>query len=140
MGRAKGRLGRTVLPDHATDACSGTCADQSPFPTQQRIVTYEEKTEALNQDQQKAIATKPALEATVKELQELLVILKVRFRSLFCELSAISTDHSPVTHSQAEEADEDRRQTVLKARDEKRHGREIEVAVAAGKVCLVEFG
>lgn len=45
---------------------------------QLRIVTYQEKTEALNEDQKKAIASKPALEATVKELQELLVILKVR--------------------------------------------------------------
>ncbi|KAL8281138.1 hypothetical protein RQP46_006496 [Phenoliferia psychrophenolica] len=75
----------------------------------QRIVTYEEKTEALNADQQKAIASKPALEATVKELNELLVILK------------------------AEEAENDRRQAVLTSRLEKRHEADVAAAVAAAK-------
>ncbi|KAK4703234.1 hypothetical protein P7C70_g2983, partial [Phenoliferia sp. Uapishka_3] len=75
----------------------------------QRIVTYEEKTGALNADQQKAIASKPALEATVKELQELLVILK------------------------AEEADNERRQAVLSSRLEKHHAQEIAQAVAGAK-------
>jgi chemotaxis signal transduction protein len=52
----------------------GICTTQ-----QQRIVQYEEKApETLNSDQKTAIASKPALEAVVKELQELLVILKVR--------------------------------------------------------------
>lgn len=45
---------------------------------QQRITTYEEKTEALNADQQRAVASKPVLQSVVKELEELLVILKVR--------------------------------------------------------------
>ncbi|WAR58669.1 hypothetical protein PtB15_10B7 [Puccinia triticina] len=42
----------------------------------QRIGGYESSTVPLNEDQKKAIASKPALEATVKELQDLLKILE----------------------------------------------------------------
>ncbi|KAH8928150.1 hypothetical protein BT69DRAFT_621398, partial [Atractiella rhizophila] len=42
----------------------------------QRITGYEASTEPLNADQKKAITTKPALEATMKELQELLGVLE----------------------------------------------------------------
>ncbi|KNZ62802.1 uncharacterized protein VP01_1221g1 [Puccinia sorghi] len=44
----------------------------------QRISGYESSTVPLNEDQKRAIASKPALEATVKELQDLLKILEVR--------------------------------------------------------------
>ncbi|KAI5480062.1 hypothetical protein MNV49_002027 [Pseudohyphozyma bogoriensis] len=75
----------------------------------QRIVAYEEKTEALNADQQKAIASKPTLEAIVKELQELLALLKV------------------------EESEDEARVARLKRAEEKRQAKEVEVAVAAAK-------
>ncbi|EFP76078.1 hypothetical protein PGTUg99_009411 [Puccinia graminis f. sp. tritici] len=42
----------------------------------QRIGGYESSTVPLNEDQKRAIASKPALEATVKELQDLLKILE----------------------------------------------------------------
>jgi len=42
----------------------------------QRISGYESSTVPLNEDQKRAIASKPALEATVKELQDLLKILE----------------------------------------------------------------
>ncbi|KAM0753047.1 hypothetical protein T439DRAFT_323658 [Meredithblackwellia eburnea MCA 4105] len=75
----------------------------------QRIVSYEENTEILNQDQQKAIASKPVYEAVVKELQELLAILKT------------------------EEVEEERRLAAIKVRAEKRHARELEAAIASAK-------
>ncbi|SCZ88695.1 BZ3500_MvSof-1268-A1-R1_Chr2-1g04577 [Microbotryum saponariae] len=73
----------------------------------QRIVTYEEKTEALNADQQRAVASKPALVAVVKELEELLVILK------------------------AEEAEDEARDQRNAALEEKRQARAVEAAVAS---------
>lgn len=42
----------------------------------QRIAGYETSSTPLNEDQKRAIASKPALEATVKELQDLLKILE----------------------------------------------------------------
>ncbi|KDE08858.1 hypothetical protein MVLG_00958 [Microbotryum lychnidis-dioicae p1A1 Lamole] len=73
----------------------------------QRIVTYEEKTEALNADQQRAVASKPALVAVAKELEELLVILK------------------------AEEAEDEARDQRNASLEEKRQARAVEAAVAS---------
>ncbi|SCV71902.1 BQ2448_4596 [Microbotryum intermedium] len=75
----------------------------------QRIATYEEKTEALNADQQRAVASKPALVAVVKELEELLVILR------------------------AEEAEDEARGQRNAALEEKRQARAIEAGVASAQ-------
>ncbi|ORY64615.1 hypothetical protein BCR35DRAFT_354982 [Leucosporidium creatinivorum] len=72
----------------------------------QRIATYEEKTEALNADQRTAVASKPALQAVVKELEELLVILK------------------------AEETEDDARNKRIAAQQEKKNARSLSLAVA----------
>ncbi|GAA5958270.1 hypothetical protein JCM21900_001334 [Sporobolomyces salmonicolor] len=75
----------------------------------QRIETYEQKTEALNEDQRRAVASKPTLDAIVKELNELLVILK------------------------AEEAEDEARDKRVAAVEEKKQARAVEAAVNASK-------
>ncbi|POW06351.1 hypothetical protein PSTT_09053, partial [Puccinia striiformis] len=60
-----------------TSAVPSVPASASISPVQQqRIGGYESSTVPLNEDQKRAIASKPALEATVKELQDLLKILE----------------------------------------------------------------
>ncbi|GAA5983959.1 hypothetical protein JCM10908_005992 [Rhodotorula pacifica] len=71
----------------------------------QRIEGYEASTVALNPDQQRAVQGKPALQAVVRELSELLVLLK------------------------ADEAEEDARQRRLKVAHEKKQTRAVEAAV-----------
>jgi hypothetical protein len=45
---------------------------------QQRFQGYKDQTETLNADQQKAVASIPILEATIKELQDVVKLLEVR--------------------------------------------------------------
>jgi hypothetical protein len=51
---------------------------------QQRFQGYKDQTEALNEDQRKAIASMPTLEATIKELQDVVKLLEVSPSFLLC--------------------------------------------------------
>ncbi|KAG0145592.1 hypothetical protein CROQUDRAFT_658516 [Cronartium quercuum f. sp. fusiforme G11] len=77
------------LPTTTTTTNATTLPSQPVSPVQQvqkriraatkklqRIAGYETSSGPLNEDQKRAIASKPALEATVKELQDLLKILE----------------------------------------------------------------
>ncbi|EFP93392.2 uncharacterized protein PGTG_19410 [Puccinia graminis f. sp. tritici CRL 75-36-700-3] len=60
-----------------TPSAPPASASVSILPVQQQhIGGYESSTAPLNKDQKRAITSKPALEATVKELQDLLKILE----------------------------------------------------------------
>ncbi|GAA5868191.1 hypothetical protein JCM3774_000594 [Rhodotorula dairenensis] len=71
----------------------------------QRIEAYEASTVALNPDQQRAVQGKPALQAVVRELSELLALLK------------------------ADEAEDEARQQRLKSAYEKKQARAVEAAI-----------
>lgn len=60
--------------------------------TQQRIQGYAEADQAtLNEDQKRAIASKPVLEATVKELQDVVKLLEVTYLSILLEITMLTT-------------------------------------------------
>ena len=76
----------------------------------QRIEGYEASTVALNPDQQRAVQGKPALQAVVRELSELLALLK------------------------ADEAEDEARQQRVKAAYEKKQARAVDAAVKIAQV------
>lgn len=76
----------------------------------QRIEGYEASTVALNPDQQRAVQGKPALQAVVRELSELLALLK------------------------ADETEDEARQQRVKAAYEKKQARAVDAAVKIAQV------
>ncbi|GAA5999977.1 hypothetical protein JCM10207_005999 [Rhodosporidiobolus poonsookiae] len=75
----------------------------------QRVQQYEESKTPLNADQQRAVAGKPVLEAIIRELNELLVVLK------------------------AEEEEDEARNKRVAIVEEKKQNKAIEAAVKASK-------
>ncbi|KAK4056751.1 hypothetical protein OIO90_002303 [Microbotryomycetes sp. JL221] len=91
----------------AVEACSKRIRNISK--KLRNIAALEDKTESLNADQQRAVASKPTLQAILKELEELLQVLK------------------------AEEAEDQSRDQRVQAVDAKKRSRDIDAAVADAK-------
>ncbi|KAK4054406.1 Protein kinase C signaling pathway involved MAPKK protein [Microbotryomycetes sp. JL201] len=91
----------------AVEACSKRIRNISK--KLRNIATLEEKSETLNADQQRAVASKPTLQAILKELEELLAVLK------------------------AEEAEDQSRDQRVQAIEAKKRSRDIDAAVALAR-------
>ncbi|KAM0791443.1 hypothetical protein ACM66B_005898 [Microbotryomycetes sp. NB124-2] len=91
----------------AVEACSKRIRNISK--KLRNIAVLEEKTENLNADQQRAIASKPTLQAILKELEELLAVLK------------------------AEETEDQSREQRVQTVEAKKRTRDIDAAVALAK-------